>query len=106
MVLTTINFRFEPHLRLHFPGNLTVTWSKATIKDNFLPVFAAQPIGLKIEKLWHAKPPIPASSRTCGFCSSGDVGDETHFLMNCHTVRTKRACFVRKISMYPTPPRI
>ena len=53
---------------------------------------------LEIEKLRYSKPAIPPSSRTCGFCQSGQIGDEMHFLMKCDTFNTKRACFMGKMN--------
>ena len=53
---------------------------------------------LEIEKLRYVKPVIPAASRICGFCHSGEVGDERHFLMNCETFNVKRACFMGKMA--------
>ena len=36
--------------------------------------------------------------RFCNFCSSGHIGDEEHFLMNCDVFALKRGCFFGKMS--------
>ena len=46
---------------------------------------------------------IPISSRTCAYCSSGEIDDEQHFLLNCSLFSLKRACFFGKMtSITPT----
>ena len=52
---------------------------------------------LEIEKLRYSRPPVPATSRTCQVCLSGEIGDEKHFLLNCNVFNQKRACFMGKM---------
>ena len=54
---------------------------------------------LEIEKMRYSTPPTPVPLRLCNFCSSGNIGDEEHFLLNCDTFNIKRACFVGKMMM-------
>jgi hypothetical protein len=65
---------------------------------SFLTRLRVSAHNLEIEKLRYSRPPIPASSRICRFCSSGEIGDEKHFLMKCDTFAIKRACFLGKMS--------
>ena len=46
----------------------------------------------------YSTPPTPVPLRLCNFCSSGNIGDEEHFLLNCDTFNIKRACFVGKMN--------
>ena len=41
---------------------------------------------------------IPVASRTCTYCSTGEIDDERHILLFCPLFDLKRACFFGKIS--------
>ena len=92
--------------KLRFYSSLKSSFSKEPYFDlvksrnhrSFLTRLRCSAHRLEIEKLRYSKPPIPPSSRICGFCNSGQIGDEKHFLMNCDTFDIKRACFKGKMS--------
>ena len=91
--------------KLRFYSTLKSTFSREPYIDlvqsrnhrSFLTRLRCSAHNLEIERLRYSRPVIPPSLRICKFCSSGDIGDELHFMMNCETFQLKRACFFGKI---------
>ena len=75
--------------KLHFYSTLKSSFSREPYFDlvqsrnqpSFLTKLRCSAHHPEIEKLRYSKPSIPPSLRTCGFCDSGQIGDEVHFVM-------------------------
>ena len=58
---------------------------------------------LHIETGRYSRPLIPPENRLCSICKNGEVEDETHFLLNCHSyadLRTNLLTHLSEISTY------
>jgi hypothetical protein len=94
------------HNKLRFYSTLKSSFSREPYLDlvqsrnqrSFITRLRCSAHRLEIEKMRYSTPPIPASMRFCNFCSSGQIGDEEHFLLNCDVFSLKRACFWGKMS--------
>ena len=95
--LSTNKLRFYATLKSSFTREPYVDLVESRKQRSFLTRLRCSAHRLEIEKLRYCTPPIPPSARVCGFCSSGEVGDEVHFIMRCQTFNTKIACFMGKL---------
>ena len=92
--------------KLRFYTTLKSSFSKEPYLDlvlsrnhrSFLTRLRCSAHHLEIEKLRYSKPYVPPSNRICKFCTSGQIGDEVHFLMNCDIFNVKRECFLGKMN--------
>ena len=50
-----------------------------------LAKFRSCNLPLAIETGRYTRPKTPVNERTCKYCSSGEVDDEIHFLINCES---------------------
>ena len=96
--LNTNKLRFYSTLKSSFSREPYIDLVQSRNQRSFLTRLRCSAHHLEIEKLRYCNPPVPPSSRICKFCSSGEIGDEVHFMMNCDTFSIKRACFMGKIS--------
>ena len=52
---------------------------------------------LGIESGRYTRPVTPVSSRICKYCSSNQIDDEKHAILECNTFLLKRNCFIGKL---------
>ena len=90
--------RFYETLKGSFSREPYIDLVQSRNQRSFLTRLRCSAHNLEIEKLRYSRPSIPAYSRICRFCVSGEIGDEKHFVMNCNTFSTKRACFMGKMN--------
>ena len=90
--------RFYSTLKSSFTREPYFDLVQSRTQRSFLTRLRCSAHRLEIEILRYSKPPIPPSSRICDFCTTGQIGDELHFLMNCETFNVKRACFMGKMN--------
>ena len=94
----TNKLRFYSTLKSSFSKEPYFDLADSRSQRSFLTRLRCSAHTLEIEKLRYSKPAVPPASRTCKFCTSGQIGDEQHFLMNCDVFNLKRACFMGKMS--------
>ena len=90
--------RFYSTLKGSFSREPYIDLVQSRNQRSFLSRLRCSAHNLEIEKLRYSRPPVPATSRICKFCTSCKVGDERHFLLECDTFSVKRACFMGKMS--------
>ena len=95
--LSNNKLRFYATLKSSFTREPYVDLVESRNQRSFLTRLRCSAHRLEIEKLRYCTPPIPPSARVCGFCSSGEVGDEVHFIMRCQTFNTNRTFFLGKL---------
>ena len=101
--VNTNKLRFYSTLKASFSREPYFDIANSRSQRSFLTRLRCSAHNLEIEKLRYSKPAVPPSSRICKFCTSGLIGDEAHFLMNCDVFNLKRACFMGKMkSIVPT----
>ena len=79
------SFKREPYLELVQSRN----------QRAWLSPFRCSAHRLEIEQGRWTRTPL--NERYCKICTSGKIGDEFHFVMECKTFDVKRACFVGKM---------
>ena len=96
--INTNKLRFYTNLKSCFSREPYIDLVQSRNQRSFLTRIRCSAHNLEIEKLRYKKPSIPPASRICNFCTSGQIGDEFHFLMNCDIFNVKRACFIGKMN--------
>ena len=96
--LNSNKLRFYSTLKSSFTREPYLDLVQSRNQRSFLTRLRCSAHRLEIEKLRYTTPPTPPSARVCGFCCSGEVGDEEHFIMRCSVFAIKRACFMGKMS--------
>jgi hypothetical protein len=88
------------HNKLRFYSTLKSSFTREPYIDNansrnqVLDFSHSSRLGIELGRYRN----IPLASRTCSYCSTGEIDDERHILLFCPLFDLKRACFFGKIS--------